>query len=262
MQVKKSGEVRESRNFVIIDYDNYTFFKEEFVSHLSIGILIVLLISYLFYESILISILTIPFSILYVEKQRQKKIEERRWELNLQFREGLTALLGALNAGYSVENSFLAAVKDLKVLYGEEEMIVKEFEGITKGICMNQNVESLLMDLARRSKVEDIEMFAEVFAVCKRTGGDLIGIISATLENIEDKIEVKRHIRTLTAAKGMEAKIMEVVPIGIIAYLKLFSGGLLEPLYGNLSGRLIMTILLIVYLAACELSGRIVNIEI
>lgn len=232
------------------------------MTHICIGILSVLLISYLFYESILISIITIPFSILYVNKQKQKKIEERKWELNLQFREGLTALLGALNAGYSIENSFLTAAKDLKVIYGKEEMIVKEFEGISKGLLMNQNVESLLMDLARRSRIEDIEMFAEVFSVCKRTGGDLIGIISATVENIEDKIDVKRHIRTLTAAKGMETKIMAVVPVGIIAYLKLFSGGLLDPLYGNLSGRLIMTILLAVYLAACELSGRIVDIEI
>ena len=260
-QIKKSGQIEAGRNHSVIDYEEYTFSKEEFATHLFIGILIILFISYLFYESILISILTIPFSIWYVKKQKKKKIEERKWELNLQFREGLTALLGALNAGYSVENSFHAAVRDLRVLYSGEEMIVTEFAGITKGLQMNQNVESLLMDLARRSRIEDIEMFAEVFSVCKRTGGDLIGIISATLENIEDKIEVKRHIRTLTAAKEMEAKIMAMVPIGIIAYLKLFAGGLLNPLYHNLSGRLIMTILLIVYLIAYELSGRIVNIE-
>lgn len=202
-----------------------------------------------------------PLSILYVEKQKQNRISERKWQLNLQFREGLTALIGALNAGYSIENSFAAAVSELRILYGKEELIVKEFEEIVMGLKMNQTVESLLADLAKRSHVEDIEMFAEVFSVCKRTGGDLLMIISASLENIEDKIEVRRHIKTLTAAKRMEAKIMAVVPLGIIAYLKAFSGGLLEPLYGNLSGRLIMTVLLIGYLIAYELSGRIVNIE-
>ena len=261
-QIKKSGKVKESRNCAVIDYETYTFSKEEYITHLSVGILLFLSISYLFYESILISILFIPFSILYVEKQKQLKIEERKWKLNLEFREGLTALMGALNAGYSIENSFLASVGELKILYDKEEMIVKEFEGIAAGLKMNQNVESLLMDFAKRSHVEDIEMFAEVFSVCKRTGGDLIVIISASLENIEDKIEVKRHIKTLTAAKRMETKIMAVVPLGIIAYLKTFSGGLLEPLYGNLFGRLIMTILLVIYVTAYELSGRIVNIEI
>ncbi len=229
---------------------------------MSVGIFLFFSISYLFYESILISILLIPLSILYVEKQRQQKIKERKWKLNIQFREGLTALAGALHAGYSIENSFFTAVKDLKVLYGEDELIVKEFEGITKGLQVNQNVEALLEDLAKRSQIEDIEMFAEVFAVCKRTGGDLRSIMNASVENMEDKIEIKRHIKTLTAAKQMEAKIMAVVPLGIIAYLKIFSGELLEPLYGNLSGRLIMTLLLILYLIAYELSGRIVNIEI
>ena len=196
-----------------------------------------------------------------MEKQKQKKIEERKWQLNLQFREGLTALAGALNAGYSVENSFLTSLRDLKILYGENEMIVREFEAIVKGLQMNENVETLLKNLAKRSRIEDIETFTEVFSVCKRMGGDLIGIIFAAVENIEDKIEVKRHIKTLTAAKRMEANIMAMVPLGIIEYLKVCSGGLLDPLYGNLSGRIIMTILLIVYVAAYEWSGRIVEIE-
>ncbi len=199
---------------------------------------------------------------MYVEKQKRKKIEERKWKLNLEFREGLTALASALNAGYSIENGFVASVRDLKILYNEETMIVKEFEGIIKGLQMNETVESLLQDLAKRSGVEDIQMFAEVFSVCKRTGGDLLGIIGAAIENIEDKIEVKRHIRTLTAAKRMEADIMAAVPLGIIAYLKLFSGELLAPLYGNLSGRFVMTILLVIYVTAYELAGRIVNIEL
>lgn len=218
-------------------------------------------ISYLFYENVLISVLVTPLSIFYKKKQKQLKIRERKWQLNLKFREGLTALCGALNAGYSIENSFISAKKDLQLLYGEEELIVKEFEGITAGLAMNQNVEELLMNLGERSQVEDIVLFAEVFSVCKRTGGDLLQVISATLETIEDKIEVKRQIKTLTAAKRLEARIMSVVPLGIIVYMKLFSGGLLEPLYHNFFGIILMTGLLVVYLAAYELSERIVDIE-
>lgn len=218
-------------------------------------------ISYLFYENVLISVLVTPLSIFYKKKQKQLKIRERKWQLNLKFREGLTALCGALNAGYSIENSFISAKKDLQLLYGEEELIVKEFEGITAGLAMNQNVEELLMNLGERSQVEDIVLFAEVFSVCKRTGGDLLQVISATLETIEDKIEVKRQIKTLTAAKRLEARIMSVVPLGIIVYMKLFSGGLLEPLYHNFFGIILMTGLLAVYLAAYELSERIVDIE-
>lgn len=209
----------------------------------------------------MISVLITPLSIFYVKKQKQLKIKERRWQLNLQFREGLTALLGALNAGYSVENSFISAEKDMQILYGKEELIVKEFAGITAGLQINQSIEAILTDFGKRSGVEDIKLFAEIFSVCKRTGGDLIAIITATLETIEDKIEVKRQIKTLTAAKQLEAKIMSFVPLGIIAYMKIFSGGLLDPLYHNFLGITIMTGLLGVYVVAYELSGRIVDIE-
>lgn len=259
--IKKYGQAETGRNTSVIDYESYTFTKEELVQYLSIGILLVFFISYLFYENILISFLFLPLSILYLKKQKRKLIEERKWKLNLQFREGLTAVLGALNAGYSIENSFAAALKDLRLLYEKEEPIIEEFEGIVAGLKVNRNIELLLSDLGARSGVEDIETFAEIFSVCKRTGGDLIRIISSTLEHIEDKMEVKQQIKTLTAAKKLESKIMSVVPLGIIIYMKLFSGGLLEPLYHNFSGILIMTVLLIAYLAAFELAEKITDIE-
>ena len=225
------------------------------------GLLLFFGISYLFYESILISCLFVPFSILYVKKQRRQKAAERKWKLNLQFKEAMIALSSALQAGYSIENAFIEAKKDLELLYDTEEPIIGEFEAVVIGLSMNCNVEELLMDLADRSRVEDLEAFAEVFSVCKRTGGDLVMIISAALDTIGDRIEVKRQIKTLTAGKKLEAKIMAIVPLGIIAYMKLFSGGMLEPLYDNLFGRLIMTGLLAGYLAAYEWSCRIVEIE-
>ena len=225
------------------------------------GILLFFVISYLFYESILISFLCIPFSFLYVKKQKQQKIIERKWKLNLQFKEGMIALSAALHAGYSIENAFVAAKQDLLLLYDKEEPIICEFEAVIAGLSMNRNAEELLMDLADRSKVEDIEVFAEVFSVCKRTGGDLIMIILAALDTIEDRIEVKRQIKTVTAGKKLEAKIMAAVPLGIIVYMKVFSGGMLEPLYHNLFGRVVMTGLFIGYLTAYEWSCRIVDIE-
>ena len=218
-------------------------------------------ISYLFYENILISLFVTPLSIFYIKKQKKQKIIERRWNLNLQFREGLTSLLGALNAGYSIENGFVVALRDLRFLYEKEEPIIKEFEGIVAGIKVNQNIETLLLNLAKRCQIEDIEIFAEVFSVSKRTGGDLISIMSETLSTISDKIEIKRQIKTMISAKKLEARIMSFVPLLIVVYMKVCSGGLLEPLYHNFLGIAIMTGLLIAYIAAYELSEEIVNIE-
>ena len=148
------------------------------------------------------------------------------------------------------------------MLYEKEEPIVKEFERIVAGLQVNQDIESLLLNLAERSKIEDIELFAEVFSINKRMGGNLIDVISETLESIGDKIEMKRQVKTLISAKKLEARIMSFVPLGIVIYMKVFSGGLLEPLYHNGIGIAVMSVLFILYISAYELAEEIVNIEL
>ncbi len=64
----------------------------------------------------------------------------------------------------------------------------------------------------------------------------MIGIIRNTTSQIGDKIEVKREIDTLLAAKKYEFQIMSMVPYGIIAYMSLSFSDFMEELYGNVTG--------------------------
>ena len=54
---------------------------------------------------------------------------------------------------------------------------------------------------------------------------------------------------------------MNVVPIFILAYLKLTSGAFLAPLYGNLFGVLFMTACLVVYGVTILLADKILDIQ-
>lgn len=207
-------------------------------------------------------ILFSPFVFVYVKKKKEQDLKREQWELNLQFREVLTAMAGALNAGYSLESSFEEALLDLKPLYSDNNRMMKELKRMIYELKMNQTVESVLTDFAKRSKVEDIETFAEVVAISKRTGGDMIQVISHTARNIGDRIEVKRQIATMTAAKKLEVKIMSSVPAGIIIYMKLFSKDIMGVLYHNIVGIGIMSVLLLLYISAYLLSIRIVEISL
>ncbi|HCA70321.1 MAG TPA: type II secretion system protein F, partial [Lachnospiraceae bacterium] len=79
---------------------------------------------------------------------------------------------------------------------------------------------------------------------------------------ISDKVEVKREIITMVTAKKYEADIMKIIPLGIIFYLQFFSPGFLDPLYHNILGKMVMSILLIAYLCAYYLADKIVAIEV
>jgi tight adherence protein B len=107
-----------------------------------------------------------------------------------------------------------------------------------------------------------VRSFAETFRTARRSGGDLVSITRTSAQRIGEKIEVQREIRTLISGKQMEGKIMNIVPLAMIAYFWVCSPGFLDCFYQGFSGRFIMTCLLGVYLAAYLLSRKICDIKV
>lgn len=244
------------------DYNIYNFSINEYIRYIIEGILLVAILGILFYKNILVIFFLSPLIILYLKKRKEELIIKRKWQLNIQFRDGINSLSAALGAGYSAEHAFIEAIKDLKRMYPKGAMIIQEFYYLVNRIQMNIPVEKAISDFGNRSKVEDIINFSEVFSTAKRTGGDLIQIIRTTSNLISEKIEVKREIISMISAKRFEASIMKIVPLGILIYLSVSSPGFLDPLYNNLFGIILMTILLAIYLSTFRVIDKITAIEV
>lgn len=247
---------------MIKNYNIYTYTNKERLLYFLQGALIGALIGYLFYSSLIGVLVLMLYGFIYLQRNKKRLVEERKWQLNLQFKDGLANLSAALNAGYSVENAFTQAAKDLKLIFPSDALIVIEFEAIVRQISMNQTLEKVLLDFAERSGVEDIANFAEVFVTAKRTGGDMIKIIKSTDSIIGDKIEVKREIQTMISGKKFEANIMCFIPFCIILYLRISSPGFLDSIYNNLFGAIFMSILLIIYFVVYCITQKIIAIEV
>ena len=147
----------------------------------------------------------------------------------------------------------------MEQMYGENALMVQELRHMLAHLSMNVPLEELLYDFAERSDMEDVSSFCQVFFFAKRSGGDFIGIIRATAERIGQKIELQHQLETDLAARRLESRIMNVVPLVILLYLKLTSPGYFDLLYGNFSGICIMSVCLIIYLAAYALSERMLQ---
>lgn len=226
-----------------------------------IGALKAGVVLYLFYRSMLfVLICSIIYGVYSIPVDRKKRLKEWRWRINLEFREVMLGIAASLNAGYSIENSLEEAIKDLKILYGDKSELAYELESVVHKIKLNQPVEKALLEFAEYTKVDDIYSFAEVFQTAKRTGGDLISIARSTASRISNKIEIKREIKTMLAGKSMEGRIMNYIPLGIIAYFWICSPGFLDCLYVA-SGHIVMTVLLVIYLVAFKWNERIMDIE-
>ncbi|MDF2513010.1 MAG: putative rane protein [Herbinix sp.] len=245
-----------------MDYNIYHLSKKENICYCLQGALIVIILGILFYRSILGILFLMPFIYFYQKYQIKNQLKNRKWKLNLEFKDGIQAISAALEAGYCAENAFEEAYKDLGQIYTDDAMIQKELSYVVNQLRMNITVEKALIDFAERSGLEDIKSFADVFSTAKRSGGDLINIIKVTSSMIGDKIEVNREIITLISAKRLEANIMKVMPLFILVYLSISSPGFLDPLYHNLLGILVMSVFLLCYLSAFLVIDKIIRIEV
>ena len=96
----------------------------------------------------------------------------------------------------------------------------------------------------------------------KRSGGDFPGIIRSTVRKLTESMEVEQEIAAVLAGKKLEGKIMNGMPLFMLAYLNLTSGDFLDALYGNLFGMLVMSGALLGYFAALKLSEHILDIRV
>ncbi len=245
-----------------MNYDQYRLSVKEEVKCIGTAIILSGIAGWILYQSLWGFFLIVIIFPLYRKFYREEKKEKRKQTLLLEFKEAMQSVAASLVSGYSIENAWKEAEKELRELYGEEGLMAEELKRMNSAILMNQPVEQLLYQFALRSSCEDILEFAEVFQFAKRSGGNFGKIIQNTIFHIGEKIETEREIQTIMAGRIMEQRIMNIVPAGLLAYLNLTSKEFLAPLYGNLFGVCVMSAAFVAYLAALMLARRMTQIKI
>ena len=244
-----------------IHYDRYELSWWQWLFYGGAGLLLAAVLDYIFYRSLVFLVVLAPLGLIVPLGMRTVLCNKRREKLGTQFKDAILALSSALQTGYSAENAWKEAWQEMVCIYGEDGLITREFDAMVKAIAVNETPEQVLEDFARRSGIPEIESFAQVFCLAKRSSGDLVSIIENTSQTLSEKLRVREEIVTLTTAKQLEHTIMSFMPAGIILYLGFTFDGFLDVLYEGVFGRMVMTVCLLVYGAAVILGWRMVGAE-
>jgi tight adherence protein B len=244
------------------EYNTYIMPFKEKIYHIVKVIPIIYFISYLYYKNHVLSAILSVLAFLYPVIENKKAVKKRKDELNMQFKDMLYSLQSSLSAGKSIEMAFMAVADDLKILYPKDAHIVMEALYITKKLEMNETIEEALDDFAERSCLDDVKNFTEVFRISKRTGGNVIDAIKRTIDIINDKIEIKQDIDTMLANKKLESKILNIIPVFILALLHFTAEDYINPIYNIATGRIVMTVSAALTIISYFISKKIMNIEI
>ena len=236
--------------------------KSEYILGIVKTTAVCFLILYVFYSSFIMIPVIIPVWMLYMRDWITDMSEKMEQQFRVQFRDSIQEMSSVLKAGYSVENAIREVNKDLTPMYERDSRIRKEYDRMVHQLEMKIPVISVLEAFAARTGQEDVEDFVNIFATAKKSGGDSITIIRNAVRIISEKIDTEKEIQTLIASKKFEFEIMCAVPFAIILYMKLTFREFLSVLYGNASGRIIMTICLTVYIVAYITGRKIIRIEV
>ena len=196
----------------------------------------------------------------YKEHQTYPELEDLKERL-VCFRDLIAWMHTALRSGYSMENAVLEAAGQLEQSLGKENILVQELRRMRHKMMISVPVEQLFQDLAVRSRIDDIETFASVLVIAKRTGGNVCEIFQNTWDIFCTRIDTMREIRAGVSSRRFEQNIMSVVPFGILGYVQLSFPEFLSVMYGNVIGVFFMSGCLAVYLTAWVLGKKILDIE-
>lgn len=227
-------------------YAIYDLNRKEQISYIAVASTVTAAITYLFYHNIFMSLLSI-FIIFPMQKYyKEFLINKRKRELNNQFRDALYSIAASISVGRQMPEALLEARDNMILIYPEYSPIVLELSQIVERVYFNrESEEDVLRDFAKRSQIEDILNFVDVYFTCRATGGDLEKVVMKASEIIMDKITIYKEIHTLTSQKRFEAKILTIIPLVVILFLQIASPDYLAVMYESIFGRALMTISMI-----------------
>lgn len=243
------------------DYNTYFETKRERLSWFLLGLLGGGMILYIFYESLMLSLLAgIACGLAFIPIRRKQTIKKRRQNLKNQFRSFLDSMSTSVGAGKNMYGALESARYDLENQFGPDADIVIETKTVLAGVYSNIQIEDMFKNFAERSGIDDVYNFANVFATSYGPGGNMRDVIRNTASIIGDKIEIQMELETMVAGQKNEMNIMLLMPVLFIVVMKNMGDGLVD--LSSPEGILSVTIALALFIAAYFVGQKITDIKL
>ena len=176
--------------------------------------------------------------------------------LGSQLSDALTIICNALRVG----QSFQAAMKS--VADEMEEPITREFMRVYRETQYGMPLETSLARLVSRTQNSDLELVSSAVIIQRQIGGNLAIILQNISDTINQRVQIRGEIRTMTSAGRMSGYIIGALPAFIILLLMFINPGYIDMFFTTETGRIMMIISLVLEAIGFFFVHKIVNIKI
>jgi tight adherence protein B len=156
----------------------------------------------------------------------------------LQMVDGLSLMSNGLKSGLSVVQSLGLVAQEMP------NPIRQEFNLVLSENKLGVSLEDAFLNLSRRVKTDDVEMFVTSVNILKETGGNLAETFDTIVLTIRERIKVEKKIEAMTAQGLYQGIFVMAIPpvLGLVFYQT--DPDFMHPLYSTpLGWVIILTIL-------------------
>jgi tight adherence protein B len=179
-----------------------------------------------------------------------------RNEFGEQLPENLDVLASALRAGHSLAGA-MGVVAD-----EAPEPSKREFARVVTDEQLGIPLDEALEVAAKRMQSGDMDQVAVLALVQREAGGNTAEVLDQVTMNIRARMDIRRLVRVLTTQGKFSSWVVAGVPLGVVAFLMLFSPQFLKPLFEDFIGQVFAIGAAVLMLLGFWVIRQIVKIEL
>lgn len=204
------------------------------------------------YAGVLAAILIVAVEYVYV----LLRIDRRSTSFTNQLGDCLMMVANALRAGFSFLQAMEMISKEM------EPPISDEFQHVMRDIGLGATVERALDDMDERVGSPDFSLVVTAVLIQQQVGGDLAQILDTISDTIQDRIRMRREVKTLTTQGRLSGWILILTPVALALFMTSSDPNYLDPLFKNPIGQMILGATIVMEIIGAIIIKRIVDIEI
>ncbi|MDD2921619.1 MAG: type II secretion system F family protein [Anaerolineales bacterium] len=146
-----------------------------------------------------------------------RSIQARQKLFQSQLIDSLTLIRGAVEAGFSFEQSLNVVIQEMGAPTSEE------FRQVRKEVALGLPLSRAFSNMASRMESDDFYLVVTVVNINMQVGGSLTTILSVVIETIRQRVYLLSEMRSLTAYANFAGYLLTLLPILTIAALSVLS---------------------------------------
>lgn len=183
------------------------------------------------------------------------KRNRRLTQFGRQLSDALTIICNALRAGQSFQTSMKNVADEMT------EPISREFMRVYRETQFGMPLEASLLRLVQRTKNQDLDLMCSAVVIQRQIGGNLATILENISDTINQRIRMRREVKSLTSAGRLSGYIIGALPIFLIVLLMFINPGYVDIFFTTRSGRIMLLICVVLEAIGFAIVSKIVNIK-